>query len=270
MPLSILNNIASMSAQNQVNITTISQQRTLFRLASGSRINSGADDAAGLAIADGLRANITALSQSGRNASDGVGTLQVADGAYGQVANLLNRAITLATQSSTGTVSNSQRTALNAEYTAIKSEIDRIGTNTTFNGSSVFAASVTSIFLSDGGSNSTITTTVGTLSSTGLSLSTDLTSATNAATALGQINTSIATIASSRGSVGAVINRLQSAVNVINNQVQNLTAAEDGIRAADIAQEVANLTKYSILNQTGMAALSQANSQQQAVLSLLR
>jgi len=270
MALSILNNIASIAAQNQVNITATGLQRTLFRLSSGSRINSGADDAAGLAIADGLRANISALVQSGRNANDGVGNLQVADGAFGQVSNLLNRAITLATEAATGTVSSSQRTALDAEYTAIKAEIDRIGTNTTFNGASVFSASTTSIFLSDGGSNSTLTTTVGTLSSTGLSLSTDLTSASNAATALGEINTAIATVAGNRGTVGAVINRLQAAQNVINSQVQNLTAAEDGIRAADIAQEVASLTKFSILNQTGIAALAQANSQQSSVLSLLR
>lgn len=270
MALSILNNIASLSAQNQVNITAAGMQRTLFRLASGSRINSGADDAAGLAIADGLRANVSALTQSARNANDGVGNLQVADGAFGQVSNLLNRAVTLATQAATGTVSSSQRTALNAEYTAIKAEIDRIGTNTTFNGSSVFTASTTSIFLSDGGSNSTITTAVGTLSSTGLSLAADLTAAANATTALGEINTAISTIASNRGSVGAVINRLQAAVNVMNNQAQNLTAAEDAIRAADIAEEVAALTRFSILNQTGMAALAQANSQQQQVLSLLR
>ena len=197
-------------------------------------------------------------------------SFQVADGAFGQVSNLLNRAVTLATQSATGTVSASQRTVLNAEYTSIKAEIDRIGTNTTFNGTSVFAATTTSIFLSDGGSNSTITTTVGVLSSAGLSLAADITTVTNATTALGEINTAISTVASNRGTVGAVINRLTAAVNVINSQVQNLTFAEDGIRAADIAKEVANLTRFSILNQTGISALSQANNQQQQVLALLR
>src|ERR1700741_5178850 len=138
MTLSILNNIASLAAQNQLAITGSELQKTLFRLSSGSRINSGADDAAGLAIADGLHANVTALTQSARNANDGVGALQVADGALAQVTTLLNRAVTLATESATGTVGNSQRVALNAEYVAIQNEIDRIGSTTTYNGTAVF------------------------------------------------------------------------------------------------------------------------------------
>lgn len=273
MSMSILNNIPSLAAQNQLALTGAGLQRTLFRLASGSKINSGADDAAGLAIADGLHANITALSQSASNANGGVGQLQVADGALAQVTNLLNRSVTLATEAATGTVSDSQRTALNAEFTSIKAEIDRIGTNTTFNGTSVFTASTTSIFLSDSGSSSTIGVAVGTLASAGVGGANlsgdDLTSATNAASALTDINSAIAGVAGTRGTIGASINRLQAAVNVINNQVQNLTSAEDGIRSADIGQEVANMSKFQILNQTGIAALAQANSAQQSVLSLL-
>src|SRR5215467_5463737 len=138
--LSVLNNVTSLAAQNQLSMTQASLQKTLFRLSSGSRINTGADDAAGLAIADGLHANITALTQSARNANDGVGKLQVADGALGQVTTLLDRAITLATEAATGTVSQSQREALNAEFTAIKAEIDRIGGKTTFNGTAVFVS----------------------------------------------------------------------------------------------------------------------------------
>ncbi|HZD32038.1 MAG TPA: flagellin, partial [Candidatus Angelobacter sp.] len=138
MALSILNNITSLVAQNQLNVTQSSLQKTLLQLSSGSRINSGADDAAGLAIADGLNANVTALTQSARNATDGVSLLQVADGAMSQVTTLLNRAVTLATESATGTVNDTQRQALNAEYTSIQSEIDRIGSNTLYNGSQVF------------------------------------------------------------------------------------------------------------------------------------
>ncbi|HUK54722.1 MAG TPA: flagellin [Candidatus Binatia bacterium] len=272
MALSVLNNIPALVAQNQLQITQNNLQKTLFRLASGSRINSGADDAAGLAIADGLNANIAALNQSASNANDGVGTLQVADGALGQVTTLLQRAVTLATESSTGTVSDSQRTALDAEYTQIKQEIDRIGTSTTFNGAAVFSAATTSIFLSDAtatGSN-TITVSTGTLSSAGLGLAGNLLTDPTAQTSLTQIDAAIATVASSRGTIGAGINRLQSAANVINVQVQNLTTAEDGIRAADIGVEVGNLSRYSILEQTGISALAQANTQQQAVLNLLR
>src|SRR6266576_5496659 len=146
MALSILNNIPSLAAQNQLAITGAGLSKTLFRLSSGSRINSGADDAAGLAIADGLRANISALTQSSRDANDGTGKLQVADGALAQVTNLLNRAVTLATESANGTVSDAQRGALDNEFTAIKAEIDRIGSNTTFNGTAVFSASSVDIF----------------------------------------------------------------------------------------------------------------------------
>src|ERR1041385_6398430 len=150
MSLSILNNPASLAAQNELGITSTSLQNTLFQLSSGSRINSGADDAAGLAIADGLHANLTALTQSARNASDGVGSLQVADGALAQVTALLNRAVTLATEASTGTVSDTQRTTIDAEFTAIKAEIDRIGSSTNYNSGQVFTATATAIYLSDG------------------------------------------------------------------------------------------------------------------------
>src|SRR5713101_5280669 len=172
MSLSVLNNIASLAAQNQLTITNGNLQKALFQLSSGSRINTGADDAAGLAIADGLHANITALTQSARNANDGVGELQVADGSLAAVTTLLNRSITIATEAATGTVSDPQRIALDAEYTAIKSEIDRVGSKTNYNGGQVFTANTLNVFLSDSGatSNSTIGVTTGLLSSTGLSL----------------------------------------------------------------------------------------------------
>ena len=277
MSLSVLNNIPSLQAQNQLEATNAGLQKTLFRLSSGSRINSGADDAAGLAIADGLKANISALNQSASNANDGVGQLQVADGSLNQVTSLLNRAVTLATESATGTVSSSQRTALDAEFTSIKAEIDRIGSNTTFNGTSVFSANTTSVFLSDAGSSSSIGTTTGVLSSSSIGGASptdlsgdDLTTATTAATALTDINSAIANVAALRGTIGANINRLQSANTVITNQVQNLSAAEDQIRGADIATEVGNLSKFQILNQTGISALAQANQSQQGILKLLQ
>src|SRR5580704_14233842 len=138
MPLGILNNIPSIAAENQLTLTSNALNTTLEQLSSGSRINSGADDPAGLAIANGLQANISALTQSVSNANDGVGELQLADGALAQVTNLLNTAVTLATESATGTVSNSQRVAIQAQYASILAEIDQIGTATTYNGQSVF------------------------------------------------------------------------------------------------------------------------------------
>jgi flagellin len=279
MALSILNNIPSLVAENNLNSTQTSLGKTLNQLASGSRINSGADDAAGLAVVNSLQANVTALTQSEQNANDGVGMLQVADGALSQVTTLLNRAVTLATESATGTVNSTQRQALDAEFTSIKKEIDNIGTNTTFNNSSLFVGTSTSIFMSDANSaaNTTIAFTLGTLSSSSIgsgspvNLSTDsLTTAANASSALSDINSAISNVASLRGTAGASINQLQAAENVMSTQVQNLTSAQSGIQSADIAQTVSDMSKYNILEQTGMAALAQANTAQQNVLTLLR
>ena len=280
MSLSILNNVTSLAAENQLSLTQTSLQKTLLQLSSGSRINSGADDAAGLAIADGLHANLTALTQSARNASDGVGSLQVADGALAQVTALLNRAVALATQASSGTVSAAQDTTINAEFTAIKAEIDRIGSSTNYNGGQVFTATATSVYLSDGtsGGSTSISVTSGALSSSAIGFSgtpvnlsaNDLTSATNAQATLAKLTTAIANVAADRGALGAEVNRLQSASNVITNQVQNLTTAEDGIRAADIPTAVSNLSRLTVLQQTGVAALQQSNQLQQSVLKLLQ
>lgn len=172
MALTILNNIAAIAAENQLNITSGNLNSTLEQLSSGSRINSGADDPAGLAIANGLAANIAALTQSSSNATDGVGELQVADGALSQVTTLLDRALTLATESATGTVSNSQRTALDAEYQSIKAEIDSIGSTTNYNGAQVFTNNTLNVFLSDGSTSgsSSIGITTSALSAAGLSL----------------------------------------------------------------------------------------------------
>jgi len=281
MAISLLNNISALAASNALQVTQTNLQKTLFQLSSGSRINTGADDAAGLAIANGLQANVTALTQSASNANDGVGALQVSDGALAQVTTLLNRAVTLATESANGTVSDAQRTAINAEFTQIKAEIDRIGSSTTFNGTSVFTATSTDIFLTDASSasaNSTISVTVGSLASNAIGyngstidLSGDsLTSSTTATAALADINNAISNVAGLRGTIGAGINRLQSAANVINSQIQNLTAAQDQITAANIPQQVTNLSEYSILNQSGISALAQANSAQQSILKLLQ
>jgi len=138
MPLGILFNIPSLAAEDQLNVTSNALDSTLEELSSGSAINTGSDNAAGLAIANGLQANVSALTQSVSNANDGIGELQLADGALAQVTTLLNRAVTLATESGTGTVSNAQRTAIQAEYASILTEINSIGTSTTFNGQAIF------------------------------------------------------------------------------------------------------------------------------------
>jgi len=274
--ISLLNNISSLQAQNALNQTQNSLSNTLQQLSTGQRINSGADDAAGLAIANGLNANITALTQSVQNASDGVGQLQVADGALSQITTLLNRAVTLATEAATGTVSDTQRGSLDAEFQSIKSEIDNIGQNTTYNGQAIFAAQTLTIFMSDSSSAGTTTVTVGmvTVDSghlNGVSLTADaLTTEAAATSALGDINSAIADVAALRGTLGASSNQLQAATNVMNVQIQNLTNAENNIMSADIGQATANLSKYSILQQTGIAALKQANQMDAGVVTLFQ
>ena len=167
MSLGVLNNIAAIYAQNNLNQTQNSLQNTLTQLSSGSRINSGADDAAGLAVADGLHANVAALTQSSQNASDGIGLLQTADGALSQVTNLLNRAVTLATEAANGTLNSNQVSSANQEYQNILSEIGNIGSTTNFNGNAVFSNQARSVFVSDGtsGGSNTYNDVVGALTS---------------------------------------------------------------------------------------------------------
>ncbi len=166
MSLGVLNNIAAIYAQNNLNQTQASLQTTLQQLSSGSRINSGADDAAGLAVANGLQANIAALTQSSQNASDGIGLLQTADGALSQVTNLLTRAVTLATEAANGTLNSNQVSSANQEYQNILTEISNIGSSTNFNGNTVFSNAARSVFVSDGTTSgaTTLSGTVGLLS----------------------------------------------------------------------------------------------------------
>ncbi len=175
MGLSILNNIPSLEAQNQLATTNMNLQNTLFQLSSGSKINSGADDPAGLSIADGLQANISALTQSAQNVTDGVGMLQTADGALSQVTTLLNRAVTLATEAGNAGLTTDQQNALQNEYASITAEINQIGSNTTYNNNQVFTSQLTSVFLSDGSqtdsADPTISVTIPTLSAQSLGLS---------------------------------------------------------------------------------------------------
>jgi flagellin len=269
MSISLLNNITALEAQNQLNQTNASLQNTLVQLSSGSRLNSGADDPAGLSISNSLTADVAVLNQASNNANTGIGLLQTADGSLGQVTNLLNRAVTIATEAANGGLTTSQASALDNEFTSIKAEIDRIGAQTTFNSSSVFTASTTSIFL--GSTSNSIGVTIGTLSSSGLNLSSDsLTNATNAATALTDITAAVSTVAQDRGTLGATLNRLTDAQNVLSNQVTNLTAANNLIQSANIPQDVSQEAQLSVLEQTGISSLSQANQSTQQILRLFQ
>jgi flagellin len=276
MSINVLNNISSLVAENAVSNTQASLQKTLQQLSTGLKINSGADDPAGLAIANGLGANIAALTQSSQNASNGIGLLQTADGALSQVTSILNQAVTIATEAANGGLTTSQTAALGTEFTSILSEITNIGTQTTFNGTAVFGTTA-STFTGDGTAtgDANTTTTIAALTPVGLGITAadatnDLGTPAEAQTALEDITTAIAKVAAQRGAIGASINQLTSDSNVENTQVQNLTSAQNNVQNADIATVTAKMTQYNVLEQTGFAALQQSNSAEQNVLKLLQ
>ncbi len=272
MALSILTNISALEAENQLNITSAAAAKSLQQLSSGSRINSGADDAAGLSISDGLNANVAALNQSSENATNTVGSLQTADGALAQVTSLLNRAVTLATEASNSGLSSSQSTAINTEYQALLKQITNISNTTNFNGTAIFGATI-GAYSSDGSSGGTVnvSASVTFTDATTLGLNTSaLTTATAAQAALTVITSAISTVAAERGHLGATVEQLQAEATVDTEESQNLVTASSGITSADISTVVANDTKYSILQQTGISALQQANQQAQTVLKLLQ
>ena len=298
MSLGVLNNLSAMYAANNLNNTNNSLSKTLQQLSSGSRINSGADDAAGLSLVNGLQANATALAQSQTNAQEGVGLLQVADGALSQVTNLLNRAVTLATEASNGTLNTAQLTAADQEYQSILGEINNIGATTTYNGNKVFGpATDVAIYTGDSTTTSATTdtlhltaidTTAGLGDTVGvvayapggftytatagqkLTGATNKLDAANSSTVLTNIHNAINDIAAQDGYVGSQINTLNAMSQVISTQQQNITAAQNAVQATDYATASSNMSKYEILSQTGISALAQANSLQQEVTKLLQ
>lgn len=272
MSLGVLNNISAIYAQNNLANTQAALSKTLQQLSSGSRINSGADDAAGLSLANGLQAASTALSQSAKNASEGVDMLQVADGAMAQITNLLNRAVTLATEASNGTMSGGQITAANAEYTNIMGEIKNINDNTEYNGIKLFNGTATPIYTTDGTTNQTDNSTaLNKVDPTTLLLTAaGFTDQATAQAELAKITTAIGTIASDRGTVGATINTLTAVSNVMSTESTNTLSAENDVTATDYGQATSDMSKYQILSQTGIAALSQANQSQQLITKLLQ
>jgi flagellin len=300
MSLGVLNNLPAMYAENNLNNTNSNLTKTLQQLSSGSRINSGADDAAGLSLVDGLAANAAALTQSTTNASEGVGLLQVADGALSQVTSLLNRAVTLATEASNGTLNASQNAAADQEYQSILDEISNIGSTTTYNGNAVFTGTAVNIYTGDSTtagasidaltidklSSATVGDTGGAMTYTPAGAApatisyaatgsqdlstTDLTTQAKAETALTDLNAAISDVAAQDGYVGAQINTLNSVSTVLSTQQENVVSAQNAVQATDYAQASSNLSKYEILSQTGISALAQANSLQQEVTKLLQ
>ena len=285
MPIRIFNNIASINSQRILGANNDRLAKSVERISSGIRINRAADDAAGLAISEGLRSDIRATRQAVRNANDGISVINITEGALNEQASILIRLRELASQASTGTVGSTERQTIQLEFDALRLEIDRIAATTEFNGQNLvdgsLASSVSSgnqIFIqvgidSSADSRINLNTSINLTAVTSSSLSIDtlsVTSSEGALSALDSINTSIATVTQGRGKVGAVQNRLARTISNLSITVENLVAAESQMRDADIAHEVALLTRNQILVQASTAMVGQANLIPQSVLQLLQ
>lgn len=261
MALSILNNIAALGASRQLGLTAAGLNKTIERLTSGKRINHASDDAAGLGISNQLSSEVRISNQAVRNANDGVSLLQVGDGALDTITNLLQRKAELVEQATTGTVGTNGIANINAEYAKINSQLTDIITNTKFNGAAVFG--------------NTATIAVGDFSGVSLTTALAATSFTSGADAsasgeLAKVQADLQTVSTQRAQIGATQQTLTSYASVLGVQGQNLTAAASQITDANVADEVVNLSKFQILNQSGISALGQSNQSAQSILALLR
>ena len=284
MAIRIFNNTASVNAQRLLGQNNDRLALSVERISSGIRINRGADDAAGLAISEGLRSDIRALRQATRNANDGMSLINVTEGALNEQSSILIRLRELASQAATGTVGSTERATIQLEFSALRDELTRIAETTEFNGTGLIDGTLDSSVSTekqiliqigiDNTSNSRLNlnetlqlsaVTASTLGIAGLSI----TAASEALTALDTVNSAIASVTASRGKVGAVQNRLQRSVSALSITSENLQAAESAIRDADIAEEIALLTRNQILVQTSIAMVGQSNLIPQSVLQLL-
>jgi flagellin len=277
--MSVINtNTAALRAQNGSRIANNQLQTAMERLSSGKRINTAKDDAAGLAIASKMTSQIRGMNQAIRNSNDGISYAQTAEGALGEVTNMLQRIRELAVQSASGTYSDDDRTNLNSEVTELKSQITNILSTTEFNGTRIFNSNASGTTYSAASGAVSIQTGVNSGDSVSISFSalSDLASGTavdtasNAGTALGNVDTALTNVNSTRAKLGAAQSRLESTVNTLTSNVTNLSDARSRIEDADFSQETANLAKAQILSQASTAMLAQANQSQQGVLSLLR
>lgn len=282
MAVTINTNIAALNAQRHLSNTQIGLNKALERLSSGFRINHAGDDAAGLAISERLRAQIRSTNQASRNTLDGVSLVQVAEGGYDEVSNILIRLRELAVQSANGTISANDRGAIDTEYDQLTAEITRIAAVVKFNNVQVLngnsSGAAVSFVLQVGigtTSNDTITISINPLKATALGsgaldlTALSLTSASGATDAITTLDSAIDAVNSSRATLGAVQNRLEATSRSLAVSVENLSAANSRIRDVDVAQETAELARYQILVQAGVSIAAQANQVPALALSLL-
>ena len=267
--LSIQTNIASLTAQQNLNTNNTFMNNTITQLTSGYRINSSSDDAAGLVVANQYRSNVAELTQGVRNANDGVSQLQIIDGGLNNISTILDRLKTLATESSSDTFTGSRAT-LNAEYQDMIGEINRQADNIGLGANTNNMAKSLNVYIGGNTAGVTVDLSAGKVDATTMGLSTAIDTAANAITAIGQVNAAVSALGVVQGTVGSSENKLSYATDLANSQITSYSAAEGQIRDADMAAEAANLTKGQVLQQASLAAMAQANAQPQAVLSLLK
>jgi flagellin len=269
MSLRIQHNIEAFDAHRQLQGTNDKLSKSMQRLSSGYRINSSADDAAGLAISEKLRAQISGLDQANRNAQDAVSLVQTAEGQLNEVHAMLQRVRELTVEYKNGTLSTSDRTAIQSEINQLGSEIERIGSSAKFNGIPLLNGQVTVTFQVGANDGETIEVTTATLWGGAVPTSAFQLSITGTSD-IGAIDAAIDGVSTMRAQYGAVQNRLEHVINNLGVYQENLTASESRIRDVDMAAEMANLTKLQVLQQAGTSMLAQANQSPQSVLSLLR
>lgn len=274
MGLRVNTNIASINAQRNVESVTGRLGTNYRRLATGLRIATAADDAAGLAISERLRSQIRSLDQASRNANDSISLVQVGEGALNEVSNILIRLRELAIQSANGSTSSQDRETIQEEFSSLVNEVDRIASSTNFNGVSLLDGSASTVSFQVGintvANVDRLNVSLTPALATTLGLNTlDIGSSGDTSVAINSIDTAINQVSALRGRFGALQNRLQSTIANLAVTSESLSAAESRIRDVDVALETANLTRNSIMQQAAISVLSQANTQPQAALSLL-
>jgi flagellin len=271
MGLRINTNIAALNAARTLSRSTQALNGSLQRLSSGLRINSAADDAAGLAIAEGFRSVVVGTQVAQRNAQDGVSLVQTAEGSLSETTNILQRIRQLAVQAANGTQSTQNRASLQNEVAQLLSQVDDIAQRTEFNGIKVLSAAQTVTLQSGAQQGQTLIVGVQGASTRDLGISNvNISSIAGAVAALSTLDTAIQSVSSLRGTLGAFQNRLQFTINTLSIQEENSTASESAIRDADIAQETISFTRNQILVSAGTSVLAQANVVPQTALTLLR
>jgi len=272
-------NVSALHAQTAMTVNARSMSTTMEQLSTGTRINSAKDDAAGLVIGQNMTAQVRGLNQAVRNLNDGVNLLQTAEGALTETTNMLQRMRELAVQSASGTYSNTQRSYLAVEFNALGSQIDKISSETTWNGYTVLTGTTggtttgTFSFQSGQTSGQTIDVAIAGMGLTGLSMTAaavGVSTAASASAAIATIDAAISTVNSQRATIGATINRMTYAADNLTNISANTSASRSTIVDTDYAAASTALSKNQIIQQAATAMLAQANQQPQSVLSLLK